>query len=254
MILVFKKKTVAIVSALVAITIIGIAIMIGIINVKPTDASTKLIPIYYVKSESKKVALTFDAAWGADKTIGILDILDRNDCKSTFFLTGYWIETYPDLVEEINKRGHLVANHSANHLHMIDSTIDEMSKEIAYVSDKINSLIGKKCEYFRAPYGEYNNTLIKCAESYDLKVVQWNVDTLDWKGRSASDIVQTVEQNTIDGSIILCHNDSANILEALPLMIVALKNKGLSLVTLSELIIKSDYIIENDGRQIVSPK
>jgi peptidoglycan/xylan/chitin deacetylase (PgdA/CDA1 family) len=250
LILVFKKKTVAIVSAIIAISIIGIAILIGIFNVEHSKATSKLIPIYYVKSDSKKVALTFDASWGADKTRDIMNLLDKNGSKSTFFLTGYWVETYPELVKEIHQRGHLLGNHSANHLHMTTTSPLDMSDELTSVSKKIHSITGYRTEYFRAPFGEYNDDLIKCAESNNMKVIQWNVDTLDWKGTTASEIVNIVESKTIDGSIILCHNDSENILDALPLILVALKNKGLSLVTLDELIIKSDYIIDHDGRQI----
>ncbi|MDR2266271.1 MAG: polysaccharide deacetylase family protein [Christensenellaceae bacterium] len=250
MILVLKKKTVAIVASITAITIIAIAITIGLTNAMAIIISNKKLPIYYVESVDKKVALTFDAAWGADNTRPIMDILEKNGYKGNFFLTGFWVEKYPELVKEIHERGHLIANHSANHLHMNDLSNENMLLEMASVSDAISQIIGYRPKYFRAPYGEYNDAVITTAETAGMLSVQWNVDTLDWKGTAASRITDTVQSKAIDGSIILCHNEAEHIVEALPLIIVTLQNKGLTPVKLDQLILESNFKIEHDGKQV----
>ncbi|MBR3684898.1 MAG: polysaccharide deacetylase family protein [Clostridia bacterium] len=116
MFLVVKKKwLIALVCALLVVMIV--AITTGV-SVTSAVATKRLIPVYSVERSDNKVALTFDCAWGADKTKLIMDEIEKNDYKCTFFVTGFWVDANKDLVKEINERGHQVANHSENHLHL----------------------------------------------------------------------------------------------------------------------------------------
>lgn len=249
MIFVFKKKSVLNI-ALALITICVLSVLVASNEIIPAAAVNRKLPVYCVDSTSKQVALTFDAAWGADKTEGIMDILEKNGCKATFFLVGFWIDNYPDTVKKISERGHLIGNHSANHLHMSKLSEKEIGEEIEITSKKIEELTGQKPKYFRAPFGEYNNRLIEYAENNNIQVIQWDVDTLDWKGLSGAGIADRVLSKVKDGSIILCHNNSDHILEALPLILLGLKNKGLTPVTLDKMVFDSGYYIDNNGKQI----
>ena len=103
--------------------------------------------------------------------------------------------------------------------------------------------------FFRPPFGDYNDTLINVASNLGLKTIQWDVDTLDWKGISAGEILARVKQSTKNGSIILCHNNSDHILEALPLMIEYLKSEGYKMVKISELVYSDSYVIDGNGLQ-----
>ena len=107
-------------------------------------------------------------------------------------------------------------------------------------------------ELFRPPYGSYSDNLIETAEELGLYTVQWDVDTLDWKGLSASEIAARVLGNVKNGSIVLMHNNGEHTLEALPLVLEGLKNKGFDCVKIGDLIYRENYTIDHTGRQIRS--
>ena len=135
------------------------------------------VPVYSVDTGEKKVAVSFDAAWGDEFTGGILDILDTYNVKATFFLVDFWSQKYPDDVKEIAKRGHDIGNHSASHPDMADLTEAEIAQELNTCADTIESLTGRRPTLFRPPYGSYSDTLITTAESLGYQTIQWSVDT-----------------------------------------------------------------------------
>ena len=250
MFVVLKKSRIVI--ALLAIGLVVCTSVLAWYFVK-TDVSAegkeKKIPVYSVETQEKKVAISFDAAWGSDKTLKILDILDEYNAKATFFLVGFWIDSFPELVKEIADRGHLIGNHSKNHPHFNSLSKEEMRNEIRYVSDKVKELTGQDVIYFRAPFGEYNNTLMTVLEEEKMTGVQWSVDSLDWKGLSGGQIADRILSKVKNGSIILCHNNSDHILEALPLIFMGLDNKKLISVRMDELVLTENYYIDNNGTQ-----
>lgn len=208
------------------------------------------IPIYCVAREDKKVALTFDAAWGSDKTQGILDILNENEITATFFLVGMWVDKNEELVKKIDAQGIEIGTHSNTHPDLTKLDKTQIELELSVSSAKIEKLTNKKVKVFRPPYGAYNNVLLECAENLGIKTIQWDVDTLDWKGISASQINSNVFKKVKSGSIILCHNNSDNILQALPGLILGLKSRGYSFETISSLIYQDNFSIDSTGKQI----
>ena len=118
------------------------------------------LPIYCVDTDKKQVALSFDAAWGDEDTIQILDILDKYNVKVTFFMTGGWVEAYPDKVKEIAARGHDLGNHSENHKQMSKLSVADQTSEIMKVHEEVKALTGIEMTLFRPPFGDYNNSLI----------------------------------------------------------------------------------------------
>lgn len=136
------------------------------------------LPIYSVETDQKKVALTFDAAWGNEDTREILDILKRHNVKVTFFMTGGWVEAYPDDVKAILAAGHDLGNHSENHKNMSLLSDEECRAELMKVHDKVKELTGYEMYLFRPPYGDYDNHVIKNASQCGYLTVQWDVDTL----------------------------------------------------------------------------
>lgn len=213
--------------------------------------STRKVPVYSVEmlSEDKVIALTFDAAWGADKTQGILDIMQKYDAKGTFFLVGFWIDKFESETKAIADAGFDIGNHSRNHPNMPKLSADEMRSEIEYVNDRVESLTGVKPTYFRAPFGDYNNTLMTTLEQMDMVGVQWSIDSLDWKGLSAKQIYDRVVPKAKSGDIVLFHNNSDHILDALPIVLAGLKEQGFRFVKLSELVATKDYTIDSNGVQ-----
>ena len=150
-------------------------------NIAEVFSYKKELPIYSVGTNEKKLAISFDAAWGDEYTLQILDILDKYNVKSTFFLVGFWADKYPDHVKEIYKRGHDVGNHSTNHPYMTKLSNEEMAKELNVTNDKIKELIKEKPILFRPPFGDYNDTVLNVCKDNGYYAIQWDVDSLDWK-------------------------------------------------------------------------
>lgn len=212
----------------------------------------KLLPIYCVETEKKVVALSFDAAWGNEDLRTILKILDDNDVKATFFMTGGWVESYPEDVKAIKEAGHDLANHSENHKQMSTLSKSECAKEIREPHNKVKELTGYEMYLFRPPYGDYNDNLIKTVEEEGYYCIQWDVDSLDWKDYGVEAIVQTVceHKHLGNGSIILMHNGAKYTVDALDTIIKSLKAKGYDMVPVSELIMTKNYKMNHEGRQI----
>lgn len=250
MFIVVKKKDVfkALAIAITATLLIATAAIGGIAPVYLANAK-RLVPVYSVETEEKVVALTFDAAWGADKTRGIIELLEKYDADGTFFLVGFWIDKYPEETKLIAEKGLEIGNHSNNHLHMSKLQNDEIKKEIESVNVRLQELTGKTPKYFRPPFGEYDNKLLENVASLDMVGVQWSVDSLDWKGLSGEEIAKRVLSRVHNGAIILFHNNSDHVLDALPIILPKLKADGYKCVSVDELVMTENYIIDNRGVQ-----
>ena len=195
-----------------------------------------------------RLTLTFDAAWGADQTVKIMEAVEKYGFKCTFFLTGFWIDENPELVKEIASRGHLIGNHSESHKHL--NEVADLNAEIDAVNAEINTLTGASPKYFRAPFGEYDNNMMSTLESKGMQGVQWSIDSLDWKGLSAAEIAERVVNDLEPGDIVLMHNASDHIVEALPLILLSIHNKGLTAVRLDEMLYSENYTVNSQGIQI----
>jgi polysaccharide deacetylase family sporulation protein PdaB len=218
------------------------------LNVLPMKSRER--PVYGVGRSDDRIALTIDAAWDADKTPFILDTLDKYGVKATFFLCGVWVKQYPEYVKEIAKRGHEIGNHSLTHPHMNRMDSIAIQKELSDLDDMLQELTGKRSTLFRAPFGEYNDTVIKAAHEAGYEVIQWSRDTVDWKkDRSAQTILDGVLKKLQSGDIILCHNNGYKIETYLPVLIETAQQKGFSFVTVSELLLYGETSVDSNGIQ-----
>ena len=210
------------------------------------------LPIYCVDTTEKKIALTFDAAWGNEDTGQILEILKKHGVRVTFFMTGGWVESYPDDVKAILAAGHDLGNHSENHKNMSQLSDAEKKEELMKVHEKVRTLTGYEMFLFRPPYGDYDNTVVNVEKENGYYTIQWDVDSLDWKDYGVDSIIKTVTQHKHlgNGSIILCHNGAKYTAKALDMLIATLKNEGYTFVPVSELIYKDNYHMDHEGRQI----
>lgn len=241
---------------LICLLVIVISVLvISIIGLKGVDMSgvfsgSREIPVYSVDVAGKVASITFDCAWGADDIPDILDTLKEADIRATFFIVGQWAEKNPQAVEQIAKEGHDVANHSYSHIRMGVLDRVKICSEIKQCADILNVLSGTKCELFRAPYGDYNNTVLAEAKRLGYYTIQWDVDSLDWKpGIQKEEILHRIKARIKPGSIILFHNDTTHTAKLLPGIITELSAKGYSFIPVSELIIRENYIIDHEGRQ-----
>ena len=144
-----------------------------------SNVNGRELPIYSVETDEKKVALSFDAAWGNEDTQQILEILKKHNIHVTFFMTGGWVEKYPEDVKAIKEAGHDLGNHSENHKNMSELSQEEQKQEIREVHEKVKELTGYSMQLFRPPYGDYNNELVLNAKECGYYTIQWSVDTSD---------------------------------------------------------------------------
>ena len=207
------------------------------------------IPIYSVEISEKKIALTFDVAYGTEYIDDIIKILSDNKIKATFFIIGDWVSKYPDQIKLIDKNGHEIGNHSTTHPYCTKLDRQDIKEEIYITSSRIKSITGKKTDLFRPPYGDYNSQVVKSSIEAGHKCIQWDVDSMDWTNPGEDVIYSRVISKTGSGSIILFHNTSGQTVKVLDKIIKELKSKGYEFATVSDLIYKQDYYIDHTGRQ-----
>ena len=215
------------------------------------NVSERLVPIYYVDTTEKKVAISFDASWGAERTQKILDTLKEHDIKTTFFLTGFWIEDYPEFVKLIAEEGHELGNHTMSHPRLGSLSPEQIREELIRLEQMIVEVSGQKPVLFRPPFGEYNNEVIRVADELGYQTIQWSIDSLDWQNLSKEELVNRVTSRVHKGAIVLFHNNGLHTADALPEIIDYFHKHGYRIVPISELIYHDNYYIDpHSGAQI----
>ena len=228
--------------ALVAATVTGAA--------EVYSSASRSLPIYCVGREDNKIAISFDCAWGVEHTDEILKNLEAGGVKATFFTVEFWAKDHPDYLKKVSDAGHEIGTHSATHSYMSRLSESEIRGELKSSVDAITAVTGKPVELFRPPYGDYDDLLIDTSNAMGLYPIQWDVDSLDWKDLSSSDIAERVTSRVKSGSIILCHNNGLHTAEALPIIIDTLRAKGFTFVPIGELIYRENYTIDATGKQL----
>ena len=246
---IITKRHITVVVSLV----LGLAVITAsIFSYQALAASDRLVPIYCVEDKGDKtVALSFDAAWGNEDTEQLISILGKYKVKATFFVVGSWVDKYPESVKQLSDAGHEINNHSNSHPHMPQLSVTQMTDELNACNEKISAITGKKPILFRAPYGDYDNTMLKTVTDNGMYTIQWDVDSRDWKEEYTTDmIVRGVCDNVKSGSIVLFHNAAKNTPEALPIILEKLISEGYNFDLISNMIYKENYTIDHAGMQI----
>lgn len=190
----------------------------------------------------KQVALTFDDVPDPRFTGKVLDILKQHQVKATFFAVGERAGKHPELMKRIHEEGHAIGNHSYNHAQLSKLSLDKFKSQIERTNTILKSLTGVDPRLIRPPYGDINEQQLQWARKHGYKVVNWNVDSLDWKGLNKEEVKHNILSAVGSGSIVLQHagggvgSDLTGTIEALPDIITELQRKGYSLVTLPEML------------------
>jgi peptidoglycan-N-acetylglucosamine deacetylase len=188
----------------------------------------------------KKVALTFDDGPDRNYTNQILDILKQEHVSATFFVVGYMAQAYPDVLQRIDQEGHIIGNHSWNHPQFTKLSSAKVNGQIKRTNEVIKQVIAKEPILLRPPYGSIQQGLAKELNQKGFKVINWSVDTLDWKKRKPNSILKTVKRQMRPGGIILQHSAGGpqlkSTVEALPDIIAYLKRNQYEFVTVDELL------------------
>ncbi|MCH5191624.1 MAG: polysaccharide deacetylase family protein [Oscillospiraceae bacterium] len=244
---VFSKR--AVLSFICLVLCAAIAVFGFAAKATSASAAAKKLPIYAVETDEKKVAVTFDAAWTNQDTDELIEILKRHNAKATVFIVGDWAEKFPESVKAFYDNGHTVANHSDTHKAFSKCSYKEIREEILNCNEKLEGIIDDKVTLVRAPSGDYTDQSLSVAAELKMTMIQWDVDSLDYRGLSVEEITDRVVSRTVNGSIILFHNGVENTAAALESVLTALGEKGYSFVTVDELIYNDNYYLDFTGRQ-----
>ncbi|GGH85259.1 polysaccharide deacetylase family sporulation protein PdaB [Pullulanibacillus pueri] len=200
-----------------------------------------------VETNKKQVALTFDIGWGDDRLDPILNYLEKNKIRATFFITGEWAERHKEVVEEMKKKGFEIDSHGYRHEAYTALKSNEITRDIQLAASAIEKASGSKPEFIRPPEGKINSSVLKTASDTGEQVVLWSVNPQDWKNSNYKSIANDVIEQSEKGGIIRLHgSDSATqTYKALPIIINKLKDKHYSFVTLKELVSDSTTKIKN---------
>ncbi len=202
------------------------------VRVIGTNRISDTVSIYGIDPKKPAVALTYDDGPHPTVTHDILDVLEKYDAKATFFVVGSRVSPYSDCVKRASDLGCEIANHTNNHKILTSATNGEIAAEIARTNNIVKNVTGKAPELLRAPGGSYNS---RVKDAVGMPLIQWSVDTLDWKHRNASSVISSVKNNTRDGSIILMHDLYTSTAQATETIVPWLIKEGYQLVTVTEL-------------------
>lgn len=193
--------------------------------------------LYMGNSEKKYVYLTFDAGYEAGYTEKILDTLKRNDVTATFFITGHYLNSQPELIKKMIDNGNTIGNHTSKHKSLPDISLVEEKNEIMSLHQAVYEKFGYEMKYFRPPKGEFSERTISYGNSLGYKFVLWSLAYDDWdekkQGREEY-AKKKILENLHNGAIILLHSnskDNANILDS---VIKEIKSSGYEIRSLDE--------------------
>ena len=236
-----------------ALCTLALAAGIFYVTLYPTSraaaASQRQLPIYSVECKNRLCAISFDAAWGNEDTQLLIDILAKDNVKTTFFVVGDWVDKYPESVKALHDAGHEVMSHSNHHDHYNSLSSSQITSDIKASCATLEAVTGCCPTLIRCPYGEYDDHVISAVRSLGMEPIQWDVDRLDWKDYDADTIYQRVTSKVQPGSIVLFHNAALHTPEALPRILEYLINDGYTVVPISQLILTGYYTIDHSGLQ-----
>jgi len=206
--------------------------------------ATILKPIEQIQTDQKLMALTINVDWGEDYIPAILDALDKEQARVTFFVTGRWAKKNPELLKTMASRGHQIENHGYSHPHPDQLSVGANQEEIKKTESIIEGIIGRKTHFYAPPYGEKGVSGLRAADELGYQTILWTLDTVDWREDSTPEIIAKrildpairfgLKPNKF-GAIVLMH-PKANTVKALPVILNQLSREGFVFQTLDALI------------------
>ena len=200
------------------------------------DETFKRDIFYKGTKNDKVVAFTCNVDWGNEYILSMLDVLNNENIKISFFITGAWAEKNQDLLKEIVNQGHEIGNHGYFHREYDKLGYEINKEEILKAHNIIKEITGIECCYFAPPSGAYNDNTIKAATDLNYDIIMWSVDTIDWRKDSTKDIIVERVMDKVHNSAIILMHPTEETLKALPILIEKLKDKGYNIGTISDIL------------------
>lgn len=190
--------------------------------------------VYYSgNEESNKISLMINVYWGTEYLDGMLEILDKYDVKTTFFVGGTWAVKESDMLEKIYEKGHEIGNHGYTHKDQDKLNREQNQKEILTTHNIVKDLLNIDMNLFAPPSGAYSKTTVEVASSLGYQTIMWTRDTIDWRDKDADLIYSRAVKDAKGGDLVLMH-PTEKTLEALENIIITLQEKGLKVTTVSD--------------------
>lgn len=188
-------------------------------------------------SQKPYIYLTFDCGYEAGYTEKILEVLKQNDVKATFFITGHYLNSEPDLVKRMIDEGHTIGNHTADHICMPESSEEQIKEDVMELHTALYEKFGYEMKYLRPPKGEYSEKSIAYTNTLGYTTVMWSFAYDDWdrnkQGREEYG-KQKILENVHNGEVMLLHSTSKDNSNILDYCIKEIKNMGYEFKSLDE--------------------
>lgn len=187
------------------------------------------------KIDPKKpmVALTFDDGPNPNATPKILDTLEKYKAVATFFDLGTCMRSYPNITKREKAIGCEVGSHTYSHKDLNNLSEKEIQDDINVAASIYENTLGEKLKLVRPPYGNANGTV---KATLDYAIINWDVDTLDWKTKNVNSILKEIRSyKSLDGRVILMHSIYNSTADTIEILVPELIKKGYQLVTISEM-------------------
>ena len=205
----------------------------AVLGVNMITTSSVINGVYYSGNEdSNKISLMINVYWGTEYLDGMLEILDKYDVKTTFFVGGTWAVKESDMLEKIYESGHEIGNHGYSHKDQDKLSREQNQKEILMTHNIVDELLGFEMNLFAPPSGAYSKTTVEVANELGYQTIMWTRDTIDWRDKDVDLIYSRAVKDAKGGDLVLMH-PTEKTLEALERIILTLQEKGLKITTVS---------------------
>lgn len=228
-----KRKLITVFTNLVIAAVVVAVSFIGFFGGNAKAVSTEYSNLYYKAENGSGVSLMFNVYEHTENVLKILDILDENGAKSTFFIGGSWADDNVDCVREIFRRGHEIASHGYFHKDHSRMTVEANLEEIRPSVKLLNMICNTEISLFAPPSGAYGEATLNACLSMDLRVIMWSRDTIDWRDKNVDLIYSRATQNLTNGEFVLMHPTDCTV-NALPKILTYIRNGGMHAVTVSQ--------------------
>ena len=213
-----NKLTISNLSAKIAsnVAISVLVLSIGILCLAPIENSVLVdgeeTQIYRSAGENGKgVSLMFNVYWGTDEVYQILDVLETNNAKATFFIGGCWADDNVDCLRDIYVKGHEIGNHGYFHKSHDKLSVLQNQQEINNCNRFIELAIGVKPRLFAPPSGAYGNDMLTACQALNMATILWSKDTIDWRDKDEKLIYKRATENIKKGDFVLMHPMTATV-------------------------------------------
>ena len=203
-----------------------------------TDKHQKAVQT--VPTTEPYMSISFDCAYIETPTDELLALLDELNIKATFFMTGEFVQNFPESAKKIRDAGHEIGCHSLSHPHLLTYHLDMRFKQVRRNVELIRETLGVNPRLFRPPFGEFDVTISAPARAEGMEICLWSIDSKDWDWKYTPEkVLKQVKKNVGPGTIILFHLDGYHTLKILPEAVKYYREElGLELIPITELMAK----------------